>query len=170
MFVFYKEKMTLILSLLMLFLDGIIVYFIPSYFNKLHYFYPMLSITFLPFMFHGNYQDYYKMCFVFGLLYDLFYSNIFLFNALVFLMLGKIDSKMLKFLPSSLFTYLLLVLINILIYDGISFFLMMITHYQEVSFNDYVYKISHSLLLNFLSAFVCYFWYRKSFLKHKMYW
>ena len=48
------EKKYLILSLLVIILDGIIIYYMPSYFNKINYLYPMLMISLIPFIYLDN--------------------------------------------------------------------------------------------------------------------
>ena len=168
MLVYYKEKKYIIISFIIILLDGLLVYYIPSYFHKLSLFYPMLTISLLPFLYHGNLKNYYKLCFLIGIIYDLLYSNIFLYNAFLFLIMGKIDSKILKFYQDSFFIYFFLVFINICFYDTITFLLVLITSYQSVTFNDLIYKIKNSLLLNILSVFVYYFLCRKKDSLHTM--
>ena len=46
----YKEKKFWIISLLIIILDGLIIYFIPSYFNNLNYLYPMLTVSLIHFI------------------------------------------------------------------------------------------------------------------------
>ena len=159
MLVSYKEK--IIVSIITTLMDGIIVYYLSSYYRNLNYFYPMLTISLIPFFNDSNLNDYYKTIFMIGLIYDILYSNIFLFNAMLFLLLSKIDTKILKLLRDNLFTYVLLVIINILVYDVICFLLVFITKYQNVSFFDYIYKIEHSMLVNVLVSFLFYFFFRK---------
>ena len=77
MLVYYKEKkIELIISILLVILDGIIVYYIPSYFNNISYLYPMLTISFIPFLIRKKKHNIYLIIII-GLLYDLLYSNIF---------------------------------------------------------------------------------------------
>ena len=73
----YKEKKYLIISLITLLIDGIIVYYKPSFFNQLTIFYPMLTISLIPFLYINKANDYYKFSFFLGIIYDLLYSNIF---------------------------------------------------------------------------------------------
>ena len=160
MLAFLKEKKWII-SLIIIILDGAITYFIPSYFNKLNLFYPMLTISLIPFLFEGSIKDYYKICFIIGIIYDLLYSNIFLYNALLFLLLSKIDSKLMKYFKNSLFFYIILVIINIFLYDLICYLLVLITNYQVVTISDLIYKLKNSLLLNIMSSFVYFFLFKK---------
>ena len=162
MLVSYKEKRYWIISILVLFLDGIISYYLPSYFNKLSLFYPMLTISLIPFLYSGNKRKYYYFVFILGIIYDLLYCNIFLFNALIFLFLSKIDIKVLKLLKDNFFLYLGLIVLNIVIYDGICFFLLILTKYANYPINHLFYKIEHSLLLNILSGIWFFFIFKKN--------
>lgn len=166
MLVSYKEK--IIVSIIVLILDGIIVYYNDYYFNNLNIFYPMLTISLIPFLFDNNQKEYYKICFIIGIIYDLSYSNIFLYHGMLFLILGKIDLKIMKYFKNNLFLYIILIVMNIIIYDMIFFFLISITSYQVVIFSDLIYKIKNSLLLNILSGFIYFFLGKKTIFKHKM--
>ena len=154
----YKEK---IISFIVLLLDGVIVYLIPSYFNNLNILYPMLTISLIPYLLNNNIKDFYKFSFILGIIYDLLYSNIFLFNAFLFLLLSKIDVKILKYLKNNLLTYLFLIIINIIIYDLILFILVYITNYQTITLMDYLYKIENSIILNIIFGIFYYFILKK---------
>ena len=138
-----------IIGFIIIILDGFIVYLIPSYFNELNYFYPMLSITFLVSI-YGYSKKYLKTSFILGFIYDLLYSNIFLYNSLIFLLLAKINKKIFNYIQNNLFNKILILLLNIILYDTINFFIVYFSKYNNVSFNDLVYKVSHSLLLNII--------------------
>ena len=153
MYLYSKEKKYLIISVLSVILDGIIVYFVPNSYHDLNYFYPMLTISLIPFLYYDNIKDYYKFIFIIGIIYDLFYSNLFLFNSLIFLLLSKINIKMLKIMKNNLLTFILLVIINIISYDLILFLLVSIGNKNFV-INEYLYKISRSLLLNVLISLI----------------
>ena len=152
--------------ILTIFLDGIIVYYLPSYFNNLSFFYPMLTVTLISLLYHYYpLKKYYRMCFIVGIIYDLLYSNIFLYHALLFLLLGKINSKVYKVFKANLILKILLVIINIIIYDAIGFMIIKFSHYMIVDINDLFYKISHSLLLNIMLVFVDSFFFKKKRLR-----
>ena len=159
---FYRERRYLLVSLLVIILDGIITYFIPSYFNKLNYFYPMLTISFLPFVYLWNKKRYNLLVIIIGIIYDLLYSSIFFYNLIVFLILINIDVKIAKYFKDSLILFILLSLLNIIVYDVIGFILVIITSYQSMSIYDLVYKIDRSILLNIMSVFVLWFLFKKS--------
>lgn len=147
---------------LTIFLDGILVYYLPSYFNNLSFFYPMLTISLISLLYHYYpLKKYYRICFIMGLIYDLLYSSIFLYHALLFLLLGKVNSKVYKFFKSNLILKILLVILNIIIYDTIGFIIIKFSHYMIVDIMDLFYKISHSLLLNIMLVFVDFFFFKK---------
>ena len=160
MLAYLKEK-NLVISLLTIIMDGIMVYFIPAYYQQLNYFYPMLTISLIPFLYHGNERKYYQDVFLLGIIYDLLFSNLLLFNAFIFLFLGKINYKTLKWLKNNCFSFLLLIIINIILYDLICFLLVLFTKYNNVSIMNLFYKIEHSLPLNILSGFWFYLYSKK---------
>lgn len=149
-----------IIGFIIIILDGLLVYFIPSYFNELNYFYPMLSITYLVFL-YGYSKKYLKTSFILGFIYDLLYSNIFLYNSLIFLLLGKINKKIFNYLQINLFNKIIILILNIIIYDSINFLIIYFSKYNYVLFNDLIYKILHSLLLNILFIIILYFFFKK---------
>lgn len=152
--------------ILTIFLDGILVYYLPSYFNALSFFYPMLTISLLSLLYHYYpLKKYYRICFIIGFIYDLLYSSIFLYHALLFLLLAKINSKVYKIFKPNFLVKIFLVIINIIIYDTICFMIIKFSHYMTVDIIDLFYKISHSLLLNIMLVFVDSFFFKKKRLR-----
>lgn len=162
MLVSYYERKVLIISLLVIILDGVLVYYIPSYFNNISYLYPMLTISMIPFISINKKKKYYFYGIFLGVIYDLLYSNILFYNVILFVFLISIDRLVIKNYKSSLCLFILLSLLNIVIYDSINFLLVILTNYQIVTVYDLLYKISHSLILNIMSVFVCWFLCKKS--------
>lgn len=138
-----------LLGIIIIIFDGLLVYFIPSYFNELTYFYPMLTITFLVSI-YGYCKNYFKTSLFLGFVYDLLYSNIFLYNTLIFLLLSKINKKIFKYLQVNLFNKIIVLFFNIIIYDLINFLIVYFSKYNKIVFNDLIYKISHSLIINIM--------------------
>ena len=156
MLVYLKEKRFWIISLVIIIIDGIITYFIPSYFNKLNYLYPMLTISLIPFLYNFSTKDYYRFIFILGIIYDLLYSNFFLLNAFVFLLIGYIDIAITRIFKVNIIVYITLIILNICIYDFILFVLVCLTDYQSLSIMDYFYKIKNSIILNLIFGIICY--------------
>ena len=78
------------------------------------------------------------------------YSYIFILNGLIFLLFGKIIKKINKYIEINNITRLILIIIFIFLYDLFLFLLVYLTKYDLVSFNDLLYKFSHSLILNIM--------------------
>ena len=167
MLAYYKGKKYLIISLIAIILDGVISYLLPSYFNKINYFYPMFTISLIPFLSKSNNKKNIIFIFIVGLIYNTLFSNIFLYHPLVFILLSKLDYLYLKVFKESIFSYIMLVFINIILYDSLYFVLIVLTNYQVVSINDLIYKIKYSLP-NIMSVFVYSFLVQKSNQIHKM--
>lgn len=157
MLLFYHVKKYLIISLITVILDGLISYFIGGYFNNLNYFYPMLTISFIPFIYLGLKKKSYIFIIITGIIYDLLYSSIFLYNVILFFILINIDMKISECFKDSLLLFLLLSLFNIIFYDVIGFIITIIVNYQSITIYDLIYKINHSIILNIMSVFV--FWF-----------
>ena len=132
-------------------IDFLISYFIPVSFNNLNYFYPMLVIVLIVYLFEKILtKNYLKTIFCIGIIYDIFYSYIFLLNALIFLLFGKIVKKVYKYLRNNFIINLLLIIVLIFLYDLILFVLMYITNNNLVSFYDLIYKFKNSIILNII--------------------
>ena len=95
----------------------------------------MLTVSLISLLYnHYPLKKYYRICFTVGFIYDLLYSNIFLYHALLFLLLGKINSRIYKFLKSNIFIKIVLVILNIIIYDTIGFLIIKFSYYMDISF------------------------------------
>ncbi len=141
--------MVYIIILICIFLDFLISYFIPGYFNNLNYFYPMLTLTFLVFYYKKCHnKNYFKIVLLTGFIYDLFFSYIFLFHVLIFLLFAKILKKVDKLLRYNFLISIIMLISCLFLYDLILFILVYISEYNLISINDLVYKFSHSLILN----------------------
>ncbi len=138
-----------ILILITIILDFLLTYFIPSYFNNLNLFYPMFTLTLVVFLYNKiDKNKYFKTIFIMGVIYDLLFSYIFLFNSLIFYLFGKIIEKVDKVIRCNFFVSLILVVVCIFLYDLILFMLVKISGYNLVMIGDLLYKFEHSIILN----------------------
>ncbi len=158
---YFKENKYIVTSLLAIILDGIILYYHDYYYNRLDLFYPMLTVSLIPYLYLDNKKNYYKTVFILGIVYDLLYSHIFLLNALLFLFLSIINIKILKNYRKNLLIYLFLTILNIIVYDFLIYILIIISNYQKVSFINIIYKIEHSLIINIIFSSISYFILKK---------
>ncbi len=130
-------------------IDFLISYFIPFNFNNLNYFYPMLLIVLIVYLYKKiDDKKYLKLVLIIGIIYDLLYSYIFILNALIFLLFAKIIKKINKYIEINNIISIILIIVFIFLYDLIIFCLVYLTKYNLVTFNDLLYKVSHSIILN----------------------
>lgn len=130
-------------------IDFLISYFIPFNFNNLNYFYPMLLIVLIVYLYKKiDDKKYLKLVLIIGIIYDLLYSYIFILNALIFLLFAKIIKKINKYIEINNIISIILIIVFIFLYDLIIFCLVYLTKYNLVTFNDLLYKFSHSIILN----------------------
>ena len=156
-----------LLGILIIIIDGLLLHFIPTYFNEINYLYPMLSITYIVAIYSYS-NNYFKNAFIFGFIYDLLYSTIFFYNTLLFLLLAKVNKKIFNHIQNNLINKISILIINIIIYDTINFLIIYFYKYNLVSINDLIYKVLHSIPLNILSLFLIIFLLKKLRLKHKL--
>ncbi len=139
----------LFLIIITFILEFLILYFVPSYFHHLNLFYPMLTLTLIVFLDNKvNPNKYLKIVFWIGFFYDLFFSYIFLFHSLVFLMFGKIMKKIDKYFKKNLLIDVVFLIVFIFFYDFILYILVLLSNYNLVTLSDFLYKFQNSLLLN----------------------
>lgn len=156
-----------LLGILIIIIDGLLLHFLPTYFNEINYLYPMLSITYIVAIYSYS-NNYFKNAFIFGFIYDLLYSTIFFYNTLLFLLLAKVNKKIFNHIQNNLINKISILIINIIIYDTINFLIIYFSKYNLVSINDLIYKVLHSIPLNILSLFLIIFLLKKLRLKHKL--
>ena len=143
--------MIYIIAIICIILDYLIAFFIPNYFNNLNLFYPMLTLTFIIYLYKKiNNKKYYKIVITSGIIYDLLFSYLFLFNTLVFILFAKIMIKIDKLIRYNIVVSIVMLILFIFLYDLILFGLVYISSYNSVTFNDLIYKFYNSLLLNII--------------------
>ena len=114
----------------------------------------MLTLTLIVFLYNKiDNKKYLQTVFIIGLIYDLLFSYILLFNSLIFLLFAKIIKKIDKFIRCNYFISLILVIIFIFLYDLILFLLVKLSNYNIVTISDLIYKFKNSIILN-ISYFI----------------
>ena len=158
-----------LLLIIIILLDGIIIYIFPANFQNLSYFYPMLTVSSIAVIYHYiKKKDYFKKVFIMGIFYDLLYYNIFLYNAFIFLLLAKLDKKIFNNLNHNIINVIIVTVLNIIIYDTLNYVVVYLTRYNMLNIKALFYKIGHSLILNIMIVFVISFICNKLKLKHKI--
>lgn len=142
-----------------LILDGILTNYLPFLPNNLSLFTPLLTITSLvliyPF-YRKQENNYYITLFITGIIYDLFYTNLLFFHAVIFLILGVIIKWIYKNYEMTPIRIIIYISIIIICYEFLEGFILYIFQIVPVSIEKILYKIKHSLIINLVWGEVIY--------------
>lgn len=149
-----------IIQILSLLLDGILTNFLPYLQNDLSLFTPLLSVISIfliyPF-FRKEKKKYLINVFIYGMIYDLFYTNLLFWNACIFLVIGLLTIFIYKNYEISLLKIIIPIIVIITSYELINASIIWIFHLVPITLSKVIYKITHTLLLNIIYAVVIYF-------------
>ena len=149
-----------IIMILSLLLDGLITNYTPYLVNNLSYFTPLLTLVSIlliyPF-FRKDRQKYFIIAFILGFLYDLFYTNLFFFNAVLFLVIAYLNTMVQKWTSNNAFNLLVQAIGTIILYESLTGLVLFIYNMVPISFYKVYYKVIHSLALNVIYVEIIYF-------------
>lgn len=136
-------------------LDGLLTNYLPYVVNDLSWFTPSLTLVSI-LLIHPFYRKqekkYYCILFILGLLFDLFYTNLLFYHAVIFVGIGYFIHTYQKWIPFNALGVMIEVILLITIYEIGCGFLLWIFHVVPITFYKVFYKIVHSLLLNVIVA------------------
>ena len=145
--------LSIIIIIISLILDGILSNFLPYMVNDLSLFTPLLTIVsfiiIYPF-YRKKRKQYFLMTFFVGIIYDLLYTNLLFFNALLFLAVSLFIHLIYKNLEVNYFNIIIYIVLIIIVYESIQYLIFIIFNLIPVDISKLIYKISHSLLLNII--------------------
>ena len=147
----------IIIMIISFVLDGILSNFLP-YIN-LSLFTPLLTVTsiFLIYPFYKKKEfNFFIIITILGILYDLFYTNLLFFNALLFLLIGYFTKTIYKNLDISILKIIIYIIGLIIIYETSTALIIYVFNLTPVTINKVIYKISHSLILNVIYTEIIY--------------
>ena len=143
----------IIIIVISFFLDGILSNFLDYMLNDLSLFTPYFTLISLiaiyPFFIKEN-NKYYILAAILGFLYDLFYTNLFLTNAIFFFLISYFVSIIERKIELNLITNLLLLAFILMIYHLIFALTLFIFNVVPINITNIIYLISHSLILNLI--------------------
>ena len=142
-----------------LLLDGFLTNILSYLPNNLSLFTPSLTLVsiFLIYPFYRkNISNYYITIFILGFIYDLFYTNLLFYNAIIFLIIGFLIRFIYKNLEISIIRNIIYLAIIITLYEFIYGGVIFILHLVPITFNKILYKVSHTLLLNIIYGEIIY--------------
>lgn len=144
---------SIIILIVSLFLDGILSNYLPFLVNDLSLFTPLLTLVsiFLIYPFFKKKETlYFVIVFFLGMIYDLFYTNLLFFNAVLFLCMALITMYIYKNLEVNALKLLIYLIIIIASYESLTGLILFIYNIVPVTIPKVLYKITHSLILNII--------------------
>ena len=143
----------IIIMTISLLLDGLLTNYLPFLVNDLSYFAPLftlISIFIIYPLYRKKEKKYFISIFILGILYDLLYTNLLFFNAVLFVFIGFIIRLIIKNFELSYMKIILYIVIVVVSYETLTLFFLGIFNIIPVSINRLIYKITHSLLINII--------------------
>ena len=143
--------LSLIIVIISILLDGLFSNILPYAPNTLSLFTPMLTVTSLILIYQLNIkkeQIYYITAVVTGLIYDLLYTNLLFYNAIIFLALAVAIKYMHKYLETNYLSMAIYTIITITLYEALTAIILVVFNLIPITVGALFYKIIHSLLLN----------------------
>ena len=140
--------------------DLIFSNFLPYMEGDLSFFTPLItiiSIFLIVEFFDKEDRKYYITCFVTGILYDLFFTDLLFLNGFLFLGLGFISKFIYKNEKVDYIRLIFYLILIVCLYEGSVAFLITIFNIVPVSIDKVIYKISHSLILNLIYGEILFF-------------
>lgn len=152
--------LSIIILSISLILDGLLSNYLPFTIGNLSFFTPLLTMTSILFIYpllNKNKKNYFILIVIFGIIYDLSYTNLLFYNSILFLLVAFFTIKIYELLPVNFLSITIYLILLIIIYETLNILFIIIFQVRNVVFKDYYYKVSHSILLNILYGLGLYF-------------
>lgn len=159
-----------IVIILSLILDGIASLFSPYLPNTLSLFttfFTLVSIFIICPFYRKDEKKYLIIVFILGIIYDLLYTNLLFFNAVLFVIIGLISLYINKNFEITYLKIILYIALIIVTYESLTGIILFIYNIVPVTIPKVIYKITHSLLLNIIYAEIIHFIIKKIPKKYK---
>lgn len=152
-------SVAIIISIISLIFDGVLTNFLPYLNGDLTLFTPMFSVVSIfllyPLLLNDN-KKYLLYTFIYGIIYDLLYTNLFLYDAFIFLFLGFFTLKIYKNFKVTKIKVLIYLSLSIIIYESLFAGSVLILNLVPITIEKLIYKISHSLIINLIYGEILY--------------
>ena len=143
----------IIIISLSIYLDGFLTLYLPYLQGDISLLNPMLTIVSLIIiypLYRKKEKTYFTIIFIAGIIYDLLYTNLLFYDAIIFLLFGLIIRKIYKDLDVRHFKLSLYIILLIILYELIMAMFILIFNLVPITLPKLLYKITHSILLNII--------------------
>ena len=150
----------IVIVLISLLLDGFLTNILPYTVENLSLLTPSLTLISLllvyPF-YRKKEMKYTILILITGVIYDLLYTNLLFFNAILFYIVIKVMQYIYKKYEINYFTIIINTIIAITTYELLQVIIISIYNLYPITLYSLIYKIKSSLLLNIIYAELIYF-------------
>ena len=115
----------------------------PSYFRTI---YSVISLVII-YNYFDNDNKYLKILVILGILFDIVYTNTFLLNVFIFLVIYFIIRGINNYIPNNLFTINIKSLLAIMTYHVLSFLILLLAHYESYTVNHLFLILTRSIIM-----------------------
>ncbi len=143
----------LIIITLSLILDGILSNIFPYTVNNLSLFTPLLTLIsiYLIYPFYKKKENKFILTlFLTGIIYDLLYTNLIFYNAIIFTIIGIISKYIYKHYEINYLNIIIQIVLIVTVYELLNALIIILFNLVPMSITRLFYKITHSLLLNII--------------------
>ncbi|MBQ2639447.1 MAG: rod shape-determining protein MreD [Bacilli bacterium] len=151
---------SVLIASISLILEIILNNFLPYMNGNLSLFTPMFSIVSLFFIYSFLKKDKYKyfvFSFIFGFIYDLFFTNLIFFNGVLFVGIAFLITLLYENLEINFLNIILEIIIIIIVYELLTVFIILLFNLVHITLLKLLYKVLHSLIINILYGEILYF-------------
>ena len=144
---------SIIIMIVSILLDGLLTNYLPYLVNDLSLFTPLLTVTsiFIIYPFYKKKEKkFFITIFILGIIYDLLYTNLLFFNAILFLIIGLVTRFINKNYELSFIKIIIYISLIISVYEISTGLILFIYNMVPITIYKVIYKISHSLILNII--------------------
>lgn len=145
--------LSIIIMIISLLLDGLLTNYLPYLVNDLSYFTPLftlISIFIVYPLYRKKEKEYFISIFILGFVYDLLFTNLLFFNAVLFAFIGFIIKYIIKNFELGYIKIIIYVLLIVIFYESLTALFLGVFNIVPITIDRLIYKITHSLLLNII--------------------
>lgn len=145
--------MKCLIILISIILDGLIPNITLFNFNNLTYFTPICTATSLVFLYNED-KKFYWLLFLISIIYGSLYINNLLLSIMAFFLIFVFLKLFKRFFSDNFFTTIVQILLVIILWDLLFFLFNSILVTNVFLWNNYFYKVTHSILFNLVYGIV----------------
>lgn len=130
------------------------------YFSKLNYITPLFTLISLIFVFpyfKNSKKDFYIFSLLVGLIYDLVFTNFYIINSILFLLISIVIFYVLKNHEYNLLMIVITSILSIFLYNILLYLILNLYNYTNYSLIDLSYILKSFLIGNIFYCFIIYF-------------